>query len=225
VPRLRACIFDLDGTVVDSHAYTFAAFRAACAGVARPPTDAEIFAAFGPPERVILERLLPPAALEPAYARLQAYYATHAAGLEMHPEMRPLLGDCRAAGVRLGLFTGRGTDSTSLVLHQLDLEWAFDAVVAGAMALRPKPAPDGVVQLLERLGVAAGDALVVGDSPLDLQAAGRAGCRGGVRDLACVVGCGAAAGCGARDAARCAARAARARGASQRGRTRKFWVT
>jgi HAD superfamily hydrolase (TIGR01509 family) len=172
---VRACIFDLDGTVVDSHAYTFAAFRAACAGVARPPTDAEIFAAFGPPERVILERLLPPAALEPAYARLQAYYATHAAGLEMHPEMRPLLGDCRAAGMRLGLFTGRGADSTSLVLRQLDLEWAFDAVVAGAMAVRPKPAPDGVVQLLERLGAAAGDALVVGDSPLDLQAAGRAG--------------------------------------------------
>jgi HAD superfamily hydrolase (TIGR01509 family) len=169
-PAPRAIVFDLDGTVVDSHRYTFAAFRFASSPYRPPPSDAEVFAAFGPSERVILASLVPAHAGD-AYRRLQEYYARHAAGVEMHPEMRPLLRDLRDAGVRLGLFTGRGADSTELLLRALELEWAFEAVVSGDAAHRPKPAPDGVLHLLRVLGSAPNTSLVVGDSPLDLEAA------------------------------------------------------
>ena len=171
----RAIIFDLDGTVVDSHRYTFEAFRHAVAPFVTPPTDEEIFAAFGPSERIILTRLLPTGAVEAAYSRLQEYYAVQVSTLGVHPEMRPLLRDCRAAHLRCGLFTGRGADSTELLLRHLELGWAFEAVVAGAQAMRPKPAPDGVLQLLAIFGCNAAETLVVGDSPLDCAAATAAG--------------------------------------------------
>ena len=171
----RVLVFDLDGTVVDSHRYTFDAFRFACEPFRAPPTDAEVFAAFGPSEEVILGTLLPAAARATAYARLQLYYATHAGRLAVHPAMRPLLGACRAAALRCGLFTGRGADSTRLVLAALDLDWAFAAVVAGDQAARPKPAPDGLLRLLEELGGAPEEALLVGDSSLDIEAARAAG--------------------------------------------------
>jgi HAD superfamily hydrolase (TIGR01509 family) len=118
---------------------------------------------------------VPRAALEDAYARLQEYYAAHAPALAVHPEMRPLLQACRAARIRCGLFTGRGSDSTRLILATLDLASAFDAVVAGDEATRPKPAPDGVLQLVAALGCDAAATLVVGDSPLDVEAARAAG--------------------------------------------------
>lgn len=181
----RCVIFDLDGTLVDSHAYTFAAFRHACSPYRDAPSDAQILAAFGPWERVILSGLLASEHVDAAYARLQSYYARHAGELAVHPAVRPLLGDCVEAGVRLGLFTGRGRDSTALVLAALGLERSFEAVVAGDAvlrpaaaappALRPKPAPDGVLHILRTLGCAPGEALVVGDSRLDVEAARAAG--------------------------------------------------
>ena len=121
----RALVFDLDGTVVDSHRYTFDAFRFACEPFRNPPSDAEVFAAFGPSEQVILAALLPAPARAAAYARLQAYYIEHARALAVHPAMRALLLSCSRAGVRCGLFTGRGADSTRIVLETLDLGWAF----------------------------------------------------------------------------------------------------
>ena len=64
---------------------------------------------------LILTGLLAAQHVEPAYARLQRFYAEHAGRLAVHPQMRPLLADCRAAGVRCGLFTGRGSDSTRMI--------------------------------------------------------------------------------------------------------------
>ncbi len=95
--------------------------------------------------------------------------------VQVHPELRGVLDAAHGAGWRLALFTGRGADSTQLLLRALTLDALFDAVVAGDSGLRPKPAPDGVLALLERLGCRAADALVVGDSPLDVQAARAAG--------------------------------------------------
>ena len=170
----RCVIFDLDGTVVDSHAYTFAAFRHACAPYRSPPTDAEVQAAFGPDERVILRGMVGASRVLEAYARLQSYYADHVHDLVVGAEIRRLLDDCGAHGVRRGLFTGRGSDSTRLLLNALDLNARFDAVTSGDEA-RPKPAPDGVRVLLAVLGCAAVETLLVGDSSLDLAAASAAG--------------------------------------------------
>ncbi|UCE03863.1 MAG: HAD-IA family hydrolase [Candidatus Latescibacterota bacterium] len=170
----RCLILDLDGTVVNSHDYTFAAIRHACAPFGVRPDDASIHAAFGPDEGVILRRLVGANNVEVAYARLQHYYAEHVHALEVQAEVRTLLHDCQVQGVRRGLFTGRGSDSTRLILERLDLVACFDAIVAGDHA-PPKPAANGVLALLQRLRCAPREALLVGDSPLDLRAASAAG--------------------------------------------------
>lgn len=170
----RCLILDLDGTVVDSHPYTFAAFRHACEPFGHNPSDAVIHAAFGPDERVILRRLVGPRHAAAAYERLMAYYVAHVHDLHVESDLCELLDQCHAHGIRRGLFTGRGRDSTNLMLDALALGTRFDAVVAGDEA-RPKPAADGVLALLRALGCSASETLVVGDSPLDLRAAAGAG--------------------------------------------------
>lgn len=171
----RALVLDLDGTVVDSHAYTFAAFRAALAPCGVVPSDSDIHARFGPPEREILATFVGADAVDEAYARLQAFYVRHLDAVRVHPKLPPLLADARQAGIGCALFTGRAADSCARILRAVGLASAFDACVAGDDGLAPKPAPDGVAALARRLGCAPQAVWVVGDSPLDVAAAHAAG--------------------------------------------------
>jgi phosphoglycolate phosphatase-like HAD superfamily hydrolase len=172
--RIGCLILDLDGTVIDSHDYTFAAFRHACSPFRDPPDDEEIYERFGPDEPVILRDLVGERAVAAACERLHQYYAKHVADVRVHPEIPALLATCQRNGVARGLFTGRGRMSTLLLLRGLRLMQSFDAVVAGDDAA-PKPAGDGIALLLERLRRKREESLVVGDSPLDLQAAAAVG--------------------------------------------------
>jgi len=175
VSAFRAVVLDLDGTVLDSHSFTFAAVRHAAAPWGAAPSDAEIHAAFGPAERVFLARFVPAGAVAAAYARLQEHYRAHAAEVRVHARIPPLLADARAAGLGCGLFTGRGRDSTALLLGAHELAGAFDAIVTGDDPVPPKPAPDGIGALATAMHCRTSEILVVGDSPLDVAAAVAAG--------------------------------------------------
>jgi HAD superfamily hydrolase (TIGR01549 family) len=168
-------IFDLDGTVVDSHQFTFDAFRYAVAPCGAVPSDAEIHAAFGPSEQVILERFVPPDAVDAAYDRLQSFYRLQAHRARPHPDMYAVLDRLGQLGVCRCLFTGRGGDSTRMLLQTHDLEPRFEAVVTGDSPCEPKPSGQGIALLLSQVGASAQRALMVGDSLLDLQAAAAAG--------------------------------------------------
>jgi len=168
-------VFDLDGTVLDSHDYTFAGFRHALAPWNQCPSDEQIHAAFGPPERVILETFLPVEALDNAYERLQSWYREQAHRAQPHPEMLQVLEFLQTHDIVAGLFTGRAMDSTRMLLQAHGLERFFAAVIAGDSPVRPKPSGEGILELLRTVGCRTQRALVVGDSRLDLQAAEQAG--------------------------------------------------
>ena len=155
-------VFDLDGTVIDSHAYTFDAFRYALAPYDRCPTDAEIHASFGPAERVILHKFIPAAEVENAYERLQTWYRDKASRAQPHPEISEVLGRLRHLGIAITLFTGRAMDSTRLLLETHDLERYFDAIIAGDSPVLPKPSGEGVTALLRAVDCSASRSLVVG---------------------------------------------------------------
>jgi pyrophosphatase PpaX len=55
------------------------------------------------------------------------------------------------------------------------IESYFDAAVCADESPRNKPSPDPIMLCLEQLGVSPGDAVYVGDSPADIQAAKAAG--------------------------------------------------
>ncbi len=72
------------------------------------------------------------------------------------------------------MFTGRGRAATQLILETLHFAGRFVGVFAGDDG-PPKPAPDGVRLLAQTMGCAPRDVVVVGDSPLDMEAAAAAG--------------------------------------------------
>jgi phosphoglycolate phosphatase len=82
----------------------------------------------------------------------------------------------RAAGVPLACITNKAERFTVDLLRRTALDGFFDVLMCGDTVARKKPDPEPVLAACGRLGVAPADALMIGDSANDVQAARAAGC-------------------------------------------------
>jgi len=77
-------------------------------------------------------------------------------------------------GIVLGIVSGARPEVLELLREEGILD-RFDAIVLGTDVSRRKPDPEGIVKCLAELGLAADDAVYVGDTPVDIQASRAAG--------------------------------------------------
>jgi HAD superfamily hydrolase (TIGR01549 family) len=97
-----------------------------------------------------------------------------AAVLDGVPEALKVL---KAEGFKLGVMTRGCREYTEKVLRKLSLRGYFDAVAARDDVDKPKPNPEHAFHLLSLLGVSAEEVLYVGDHGSDAECAERAGLR------------------------------------------------
>jgi phosphoglycolate phosphatase len=82
----------------------------------------------------------------------------------------------RPGGFALAICTNKPEQATRRILAALGLERHFAAVIGGdSVPGRPKPDPAMVLAVVDRLGVAPDEAVMVGDAPNDVLAARAAG--------------------------------------------------
>jgi pyrophosphatase PpaX len=175
--RFRTVLFDLDGTLVDSGAMILASFRHATRTVLRREIpDHELLAAVGGPGLREQMQAIDADRVE----ELIEVYSTHNA--DLHDELQPCSGilDALATlhgeGRRLGVVTAKRRVTLELAFEVLpELSRYFDATVTAEDTERHKPHPDPVRKALELLDESPEQAVYVGDSPFDLQAAKAAG--------------------------------------------------
>ena len=172
---LRALILDLDGTIADTLPLCIAAFRRAAARYAgAEPDEAAVRALFGVSEEGMFARMLGAEQAAAATATyLEEYRRLHLDGLRPFDGVDELLGEARAAGVRLGVVSGKGADSLAIALQELGVAHHFEGVASGSTEHCVKA--DQIRALLERWGVSPSHAVYVGDAPSDVTAAHRAG--------------------------------------------------
>jgi phosphoglycolate phosphatase/pyrophosphatase PpaX len=173
---LRAAIFDVDGTLVDTWDLYVATYRRTLAEFSgRLPSVADVIA-LRPASEVRLFRAQVPDAHEAAHRRfLEHYDALHATHVDgPYPGVTAMLEALRAAGLALGVVTGKSRGAWRITADATGLG-AFDAVFADEDVSDGKPHPEGVLAALAALGVRPEEAAYVGDSPVDLAAARAAG--------------------------------------------------
>jgi len=92
-------------------------------------------------------------------------------------EVRSALTELKSDGYLLGVVTNDGDPTTSINLDDLGLAQLMDHVVTADSGHGRKPEPGGILALCEKVGVAPDEAVMVGDTYADHDAAIAAACR------------------------------------------------
>lgn len=175
---LRAVLFDLDGTLIDSTGLILESYRHTMLthlGHVLPdeqwldgigtPLDAQLRNMTTSEEQRLLMK-----------ATYRAHYIAHQdTMLATFPGVIGALDALRGRGLRMGLVTSKMRDTTRRALEICALRDYFEVVVALEDASRHKPDPEPVRVALDRLSLEPASAIFVGDSPFDMQAGRDAG--------------------------------------------------
>ena len=167
--KLKALIFDLDGTLGDTLPLCIKAFRHAIEPlIQRTISDAEIIATFGPSEEGTIQALAPDHYEKGVADYLHYYEHFHDLCPTPFTGIRDLLDSLRRRGVRLAMVTGKGVHSTAISLKRFQLEDYFELVETGWAAGPRKPAClQKVIQTFA--DIQKEEMVYVGDSPSDIE--------------------------------------------------------
>ncbi len=129
--------------------------------------------------RLLVLRALARTGRTPGERELQHWVDRYLALYEArgHVDSRPLPGAratleiLKARGIKLGVCTNKPQAPSEALLEAVDLRCLFDAVLGGDRVARRKPDPAHLQALLTQIGVAPREAVMIGDSRNDLEAA------------------------------------------------------
>lgn len=103
------------------------------------------------------------------------YHRLNGTRTEVYEGIHEALAELDAGGLALACVTNKPREFTVPLLERLGMTKAFTVVVAGDDVAHPKPHPALLLEACGRLGVLPGEALMIGDSLNDTQAAQAAG--------------------------------------------------
>jgi len=179
-----AVIFDLDGVLVDATEWHFEALNRALKLFGYQISRYEHLAAYnGLPTRTKLEMLSIekglPTALHGLINRLKQVYTREEILRHCWPsfDKEYMLSRLRRDGLRMAVCTNAIADSAELMLQRAGIRSYFEFVISNEDIARPKPDPEIYLKALERLGLDAGQVVVVEDAQHGVEAARRAGAR------------------------------------------------
>lgn len=174
---LAGVVFDCDGVMIDSHEANRAFYDRVLAVLGLPPMGREEERyAFMATAAEALRRMVPPELHgEIGRAAAEVDYGRDILPLvRLMPGFVPFIELLQARGVRLAIDTNRTDAGIQRVLDFFSLPPYFDPVISASCA-RPKPSPAGAESILRTWGAEPGQALFVGDSENDREAARGAG--------------------------------------------------
>lgn len=180
---LSACLFDLDGVIVDTAKYHFIAWRQIARELGFVFTEKDNERLKGVSRTRSLEILLeigglalPAAEKVDLAAKKNALYLSYVRQMtpaEILPGADAFLMACRAAGYKTALATA--SRNAAVIIDLLKIAALFDVVVDGNKVTHTKPDPEVFLNCAKELGLAPDACVVFEDAEAGIEAAGAAG--------------------------------------------------
>ena len=180
---MKACIFDLDGTLtntLDSMTYSVNATLREMGLSEITKEQCKSFVGNG--ARVLIEKSLRISG-DPDAERLDEGMAIYGRIFDEnctyhvtpYEGICQILSDLKKEGVKLAVLSNKPDQQTVKVVHEIFGEDVFDYAQGQIENIKRKPEPDGIYCLLEKMNVTKEECLFVGDSEVDVKTGKNAG--------------------------------------------------
>lgn len=176
----KLCVFDLDGTLVNTLDDLVVALNVALADSGlRSLNEAQVAAIVGYSTRYMFEHAVPEGredCVDAVTAAYEAYYPKHCCEKSApYAGVLDLLAALKAAGMLLAVVSNKPHKNTIAVVNTMFPRDTFQMVLGRMNRFPTKPAPEALHFVLEYLGIAKEDAVYIGDSEVDVQFAKNTG--------------------------------------------------
>jgi beta-phosphoglucomutase len=179
----EACIFDMDGVLVDNGAHHRAAWQALLDELGERPAEPEYWRlTIGRPAEeavpLVLGRPVTPVeASQMARRKRDLYFELVRQGLQAIPGAFAFVEDLSRRGISRAVATSATSFDAERLLVEVGIRRFFSVIVTAEDVRKGKPNPEVYLAAARRLGKPASSCLVFEDSLVGVQAARRAGMR------------------------------------------------
>lgn len=175
---IKAVIFDLDGVIVTTDEFHFLAWKQLADAEGIPFSRDDNDRLRGVSRMESLDILLEKAgrsysdgeklAMADRKNTIYRDLLVNLSPADILPGVNAVLADLRGRGIRLAI--GSSSKNARPILKAIGMDSSFDVIVDGTDIMRSKPDPEVFVLAAARLGIAAGDCLVVEDADAGVDA-------------------------------------------------------
>ena len=168
--KIKAVLFDFDGTIMDTNTIILKSWQHTFNTVLGRDPDFEVIKqTFGEPLDETMAKLFPD---RDTHEMVETYrnYQRHIYkdDITMFPGTKETIEELKRRGYKVAIVTSRLWSSTTQGLYKFDIADMFDAVVSAEDTTIHKPDPTPILLCLDKLGIGADEALMVGDSKFDI---------------------------------------------------------
>ncbi|MGB9828081.1 MAG: HAD family hydrolase [Thermosphaera sp.] len=175
----KAVLFDLDGTIVDSVPLILKCYGEGLSRHGVKVSEHELLGLMGLPTwQVVAEvfKTQEPMMIEKVIKDIFSCFSKHwQRELKLYPESVQVLSELKRRGFKLAVVTSSEQEHAEIMLDYIGISKYFDIIQGRVNDLRPKPSPDMIIHVLDKLKVAKTEAFFVGDTLYDCIASVNAG--------------------------------------------------
>ncbi|GFZ94402.1 pyrophosphatase PpaX [Paenibacillus marchantiophytorum] len=177
---IQTVLFDLDGTIVDTNELIVQSFLHSLEGETPEPLSRElIIPNMGRPLVEQMEFFTGQTEKTQVDALIKKYrtfnLSKHDELVKEFPNVHTVMEKLHANGIKIGIVTSKIRQTTLMGLKLCGLDTFISTIVTVEDVKEAKPHPEGILAALKELGSSPGQAIMVGDSHYDIEAAQNAG--------------------------------------------------
>lgn len=175
--KIKAVLFDLDGTIIDTNELIIESFLHALKGIVPAGFGREhIIPSMGQPLTMQLQQFSGRQQVDDLTQLYREYnHRRHDEMVDLFPGVAEVVPALHEAGIKLGIVTTKMRGTTLRALELLGIAKYMETIVSLDDVEHAKPHPEPVAKAIAALGVDAAATFMIGDSSVDVKSAIAAG--------------------------------------------------